>query len=60
MDTAKILNKDLPFRVSYTNGDIIKGFMTMASAEADAANRNERALNLGSPTRYIATYEPGN
>lgn len=55
MDTTrKILDKNMLFRVSHTNGDIIKGFPTMPSAEADAVDRNKRALDLGSRARYIA------
>ena len=58
MDRGKTPDKDLPFRVSYTNGDVIKRFISMASAEEDAANRNKRALSLGSPARYIVIYYP--
>ncbi len=49
---------DKPFHVSHTNGDLIKGFLTMPDAEADAKERNLRALDLGLRARYLAAPKP--
>ena len=49
---------DKPFRVSHTNGDLIKGFMTMPDAETDAKERNQRAIDLGLSARYLAAPKP--
>ena len=54
----KIFDKDKPFLVCHTNGDVVKGFDDLASAEADAKERNNRALNLGIRSRYIAGKKP--
>ena len=47
MATEKVYEKDKPFRVSHTNGDIVAGFSDLESAQEDAAERNTRAQSLG-------------
>ncbi|KKL63094.1 hypothetical protein LCGC14_2178570 [marine sediment metagenome] len=54
----KIPDIERPYRVSHTNGDIIKGLMTIEAAEADAKERNQRALDIGFRARYIASAKP--
>jgi len=56
--TEKVLDKDQPFRVCHTNGDIIKGFLDLSSATEDAKERNQRASSLGLQARYLASAKP--
>lgn len=54
----KVRDIDQPFRVIYTNGDIVKGFLDLKSAEDDAKERNQRAIALGLWSRYLAQAKP--
>ncbi len=54
----KIPDAERPFHVSFTHDELVKGFMTMEAAEADAKERNQRALDIGSRARYLATAKP--
>ncbi len=55
---TKIPDVERPFHVSFTHDELIKGFMTMEAAEADAKERNLRALDLGLHACYLAAPKP--
>lgn len=58
MSEEKVTYLDKPFRVSHENGDVIQGFDDLASAEADAEDRNARAKQLKLTCSYAASAKP--
>lgn len=56
--TEKVLDKNRPFRVRHSNGDIVAGFDDRVSATDDANARNERAKALGLQCSYTASAKP--
>jgi len=54
--TAEYLLK--PFRVIHNNGDVIDGFNTLADAQENAQDRNDRAKTMGLSCVYRGVAKP--
>lgn len=57
-ENEKVLDEKRPFRVHHDNGNIVKGFDDLASAQDDAAERNKRAKEYDLACRYHAAARP--